>query len=513
MARGRPHLRCTALFLAPLVALGLAVLPAAALPAGALDRPLTAGTGPVPNSVLALGDASAVVPTSGALPGPNVAMASTPDGGGYWVATSGGGVFTFGDARFFGSMGATPLNQPIVAMAATPDGGGYWLVAADGGIFSFGDAAFYGSTGAMALNRPVVGMAAVPGGGGYWLVAADGGIFSFGDAAFYGSTGAMALNKPVVGMAAAPNGGGYWLVAADGGIFSFGQAPFYGSTGAITLAQPIVAMAATADGGGYTMVAADGGVFTFGDAPFYGSGVGAPINAPAIGIATRPGGYWIGYGQTALLSTPLGQEQTLAQLGYLPLTWEPAPQGFQWRWALPGQLTSQWVAGQYNMVLKGAIWAFEAQEGLPMDGQIGTAEINALLGAIADPPAAANRNGYTYALALKSRPEVLTVWHNGVVVGSTLANTGIPAAPTADGTFPVYSRLRSQIMTGTDPDGQHYADPVQWVAYFNGGDAVHYIARASYGYPQSLGCVEVPYDAGAQLWPYLTYGSLVTVAG
>jgi L,D-peptidoglycan transpeptidase YkuD (ErfK/YbiS/YcfS/YnhG family) len=61
------------------------------------------------------------------------------------------------------------------------------LVASDGGIFSFGDAAFYGSTGALHLNAPIVGMAAAPGGGGYWLVASDGGIFSFGDAAFYGS--------------------------------------------------------------------------------------------------------------------------------------------------------------------------------------------------------------------------------------------------------------------------------------------------------------------------------------
>jgi hypothetical protein len=80
---------------------------------------------------------------------------------------------------------------------------GYWLVAADGGIFSFGDAQFFGSTGAMTLNKPIVGMAATPDGKGYWLVAADGGIFSFGDAQFFGSTGAMTLNKPIVGMATA----------------------------------------------------------------------------------------------------------------------------------------------------------------------------------------------------------------------------------------------------------------------------------------------------------------------
>ena len=54
-------------------------------------------------------------------------------------------------------------------MAATPDGKGYWLVASDGGIFTFGDAAFYGSEGGTQLLAPVVGMAATPTGNGYWL--------------------------------------------------------------------------------------------------------------------------------------------------------------------------------------------------------------------------------------------------------------------------------------------------------------------------------------------------------
>ena len=61
------------------------------------------------------------------------------------------------------------------------------LVASDGGIFSYGDASFYGSTGNLVLNKPVVGMASTPDGKGYWLVASDGGIFSYGDASFYGS--------------------------------------------------------------------------------------------------------------------------------------------------------------------------------------------------------------------------------------------------------------------------------------------------------------------------------------
>ncbi len=72
-------------------------------------------------------------------------------------------------------------------MAATKDGQGYWLVASDGGIFTFGDATFFGSTGAIRLNEPIVGMAATKDGGGYMMVASDGGVFTFGDSGFFGS--------------------------------------------------------------------------------------------------------------------------------------------------------------------------------------------------------------------------------------------------------------------------------------------------------------------------------------
>ena len=98
---------------------------------------------------------------------------------------------------------AIPLNQPVVGMAATPDGGGYWLVASDGGVFAFGDAGFYGSTGGQPPQPARRGHGRHPDGGGYWLVASDGGVFAFGDAAFEGSTGGLALRRPVVGMAGA----------------------------------------------------------------------------------------------------------------------------------------------------------------------------------------------------------------------------------------------------------------------------------------------------------------------
>jgi SpoIID/LytB domain protein len=202
---------------------------------------------------------------------PVVGMAATADGAGYWLVASDGGIFSYGDAGFFGSTGAIALNKPIVGMASTPDSRGYWLVASDGGVFSFGDASFFGSTGALRLNKPVVGMASTPDGRGYWLVASDGGIFSFGDASFFGSTGAIALNQPVVGMSTSADGHGYRLVAADGGIFSFGDAAFFGSVANQALLQPVVGMTATPDGNGYWLVASDGSIFAFGNAGFFGS--------------------------------------------------------------------------------------------------------------------------------------------------------------------------------------------------------------------------------------------------
>jgi hypothetical protein len=99
-------------------------------------------------------------------------------------------------------MAGVSLNSPIVGMTSSADGGGYWLVGADGGIFSFGDAAFYGGLGGQTLNSPIVGITSSASGKGYWLVGADGGIFAFGDAPFDGSaSGQFGSGVHAVGVA------------------------------------------------------------------------------------------------------------------------------------------------------------------------------------------------------------------------------------------------------------------------------------------------------------------------
>ncbi len=217
---------------------------------------------------------------------PIVDAAATPHGHGYWEAGADGGIFSFGDAQFFGSTGSLTLNRPIVGMEATPDGRGYWEVASDGGVFAFGDAQFFGSTGSLPLVSPVVGMVATPDGRGYWEVASDGGVFAFGDARFLGSAAGMSPNNPIVGMAATPDGKGYWEAAANGSVYAFGDAPFSGSAPA---GQQIVAIAA--DTRGYRLVSNSGGVFALGGAGFFGSTGGQHLSQPVIGSSSVSGGY------------------------------------------------------------------------------------------------------------------------------------------------------------------------------------------------------------------------------
>ena len=223
-----------------------------------------------------------------------VGMAVTPTGKGYWLADNAGGVYTYGNAGFHGSLYGVHLAKPVVGIASTPSGKGYWLVAADGGIFTFGDAGFDGSTGSIRLAEPIVGMAADDATGGYRFVASDGGVFDF-KAPFYGSTGGVRLARPVVGMSPTPTNRGYWLVASDGGIFAFGDAGFHGSLGNVHLTRPIVGMASTPTGRGYWLVASDGGIFAFGDAGFHGSLGGETLPSPIVGMATTPTGkgYWM----------------------------------------------------------------------------------------------------------------------------------------------------------------------------------------------------------------------------
>jgi lipoprotein-anchoring transpeptidase ErfK/SrfK len=206
-----------------------------------------------------------------------------------------------------------------------------------------------------------------------------------------------------------------------------------------------------------------------------------------------------------------GAPQSGGIVGQEHMAFSPPAGSFTWSSGSPASLRAQWLPGRPNVVVRGAVMAFQAQHKLAINGKLSTKFWHALFAAAAR--SEHNTLGYSYAVASEGSPETLTIWHNGHQAIRSLANTGIPTAPTVSGTFPVYLRFRYQIMSGTNPDGSHYADAVTFVSYFNGRDAVHYFPRGSYGSPQSLGCIELPYDQAQRAWPFLTYGSLVTVTG
>ncbi len=217
-------------------------------------------------------------------------------------------------------------------------------------------------------------------------------------------------------------------------------------------------------------------------------------------------------------------QQLLAALGYLPLTFTPArplaaPQEaaqaqegtFAWKGNEPASLTSLWTEGTGNTITTGAVMYYQSKENMKTDGTAGPAVWAALL---SDAGAGTvNTAPYNYVYVSTTIPESTTVYSNGNVVYTTPANTGVPGAETEAGTFPVYARYTTTTMTGTNLDGSKYSDPgIPWVSYFNGGDALHGYIRSSYGTPQSLGCVEMPYANAAVVYPLTPIGTLVTVA-
>ena len=85
-------------------------------------------------------------------------------------------------------------------MAPTPSGNGYWLVARDGGIFTFGDATFQGSLPGRGVLETAVELLPSPSGFGYLIVTAQGRVHAFGDASSGGGPADVGAGpSPAVG--------------------------------------------------------------------------------------------------------------------------------------------------------------------------------------------------------------------------------------------------------------------------------------------------------------------------
>ncbi|MEA2482910.1 MAG: hypothetical protein QOC55_857, partial [Thermoleophilaceae bacterium] len=273
---------------------------------------------------------------------------------------------------------------------------------------------------------------------------------------------------------------------------------------------------------------------------FRPSGFGAPLGSklhltlPHSVALTGIAGTRVHSGSSVEWTVPAGStlrlHQLLADAGYLPVDWtadgaavarkprdevaaavNPPKGSFSWRYPnVPPELKHLWTPDSANSITRGAVMMFQDRHGLAVDGVAGPQFWRALL---ADAIAGKRSDsGYSYVYVHRSVPQQLTLWHNGRTILRSPGNTGVPSAPTQLGTFPVFEHLRVGTMSGTNPDGSHYHDPgIKWISYFNGGDALHSFNRASFGTPQSLGCVELPMAAAAKIWPYTPIGALVTI--
>jgi hypothetical protein len=265
----------------------------------------------------------------------------------------------------------------------------------------------------------------------------------------------------------------------------------------------------------------------------YGYGLGAKVKVALPSQVRLVGGQQSSSASGGSWTVPAGStlrlQQMLSLLGYLPLNFhsgarvgltpteqeaaavKPPKGSFRWRWGnIPSALRSMWAPGTSGEMTRGAVMAFENDNGMIADGVPGPAVWKALIGAVV----AGHKStfGYSFVLVSEGSPESQMTWHSGHTVVSGAVNTGIPQAPTAQGVFAVFEHAPSVTMSGTNPDGSHYSDPgVPWVSYFNGGDALHGFLRASYGSAQSLGCVEMPYSEAAAVYPYTPIGTLVDV--
>jgi hypothetical protein len=88
-------------------------------------------------------------------------MAPTADDAGYWLVAADGGVFSFGDAGFYGSMGAAPSPEPTERIVSTRTGHGYWIIDQNGTANGFGDASGAPPTQALMFRPVTPGDAAV----------------------------------------------------------------------------------------------------------------------------------------------------------------------------------------------------------------------------------------------------------------------------------------------------------------------------------------------------------------
>jgi hypothetical protein len=230
-----------------------------------------------------------------------VSMVRTSDGKGYWLLSSQGAIYAYGDAQYYGGANTGDLTggETAVGMAATPSGNGYWILSNTGAVFAFGGAQYEGgaNTGDFTNGQVGVSITADSTGDGYWILSNQGGVFSYGDAPFYGAPYGQSYFNDESAAQLVKAGAGYWVLSSSGSIYAYGSAPYNGNPGGFSGQIAVGMAAANSSDTGYWILSKAGGIYAVGNAAYLGGANGQSYfngeTATSLAPSADDGGYWI----------------------------------------------------------------------------------------------------------------------------------------------------------------------------------------------------------------------------
>ncbi len=208
-----------------------------------------------------------------------VAMAAGVQPGAYWEVTAPGAVQAYGGAPQLGSIAAIGSTAHVVQMVSTNSGKGYWIASSDGSVYNFGDAVAFATS--PAVQSPTIGIAPTPTDRGLWIAHRDGTVTHLGDAGDFGGqinshapANSAAPLEPIASIASTATGKGYVLAGVGGSVYPLGDAQFFGAlnpaVSGLCQARTVIRIAYSASGSGYWIATSEGAVWGYGDAISYG---------------------------------------------------------------------------------------------------------------------------------------------------------------------------------------------------------------------------------------------------
>ncbi|GAC1332820.1 MAG: hypothetical protein NVSMB17_12410 [Candidatus Dormibacteria bacterium] len=222
--------------------------------------------------------------------------APPPPTHGYNMLTGPGGIYSFGDATYWGNLIDHGYPGPAVGLSEMPDGSGYHILTGAGGIYSFGTAngRYYGNLIDHGYPGPATALGVTNTGDGYAILTSGGGFYSFGDAQgrYYGNLIDHGYPGRAVSFAWTGSGRGYWILTDAGAIYSFGDAmtQYHGNLLDHGYPGHAVSLARSAGGDGYLILTGEGGLYTFGDAAldYRGNLIDHRYPGPGVALSTTP---------------------------------------------------------------------------------------------------------------------------------------------------------------------------------------------------------------------------------